>query len=136
MPEPQASDRCVYEPDAVSGQTSIGCHEFETLRLGLRHQHPVDRVAVQRRERACLLPVEQLDRKGTEALFADDRIKPARGRELAQRCLDRDFPRAGGAHEDLVAFIGDDGARLRTQLGVVAEPPQQRMGIEQHLSQA
>src|SRR5690606_3894523 len=56
--------------------------------------------------------------------------------ELAQPLFGGDFPRRSRADEDLVAHVADRLSRVGGKSGVVSEPPQQRVGVEEDPHQA
>jgi len=71
------------------------------------------------------------DREPRKA-FVGDPIRKVVGRgDLAEGALDRDLPHAGCADERLVDRIGDRVAGGCRQCGVVGEPPQQRVRVQQ-----
>jgi hypothetical protein len=59
--------------------------------------------------------------------------RPAR--QLADAVLGRDLPGRGGAHEDVVGFVGHRGPGPRGELRVVVPPPQQCVRVRQQAHQ-
>jgi hypothetical protein len=96
---------------------------------GLGDEEPVERIAMVTRQVARRPRVPRRDGQPGEALLRDQLRELVRGRELAQRALDRRLPDARRAHEDLVGGVGDGGARGVAEHVVVAQPPQHGVGV-------
>lgn len=110
-------------------------HHPEPLDLRLGDQEAVERIPVVERQPGDVPGVLGTHREPVEALGRHGRQQIVAARELPGRAFDRELPDRDGADQDLVLGIRPGLARRDGQPGVIREPPQQRVGVEEQAAQ-
>src|SRR5262245_17571919 len=116
----------------VGREGGIVRDDRQPLLQRLCDQHAVERVAMVPRE---TLDAECMGDRHRE--FLESRCTGGRGdgvevcAELAERRLDRDFPRAGRAHVDGVARVAHAGRRAGREAGGGSERPKESVRVEE-----
>ena len=108
-------------------------HQRKLLDLRLRDQHAVERIPVQPWQRTILPRMFPLHRKFAEALRRECFLEVCRQVEFAEPLLDGDFPKTHGTDMDQVVRVGNGISRRSAETRIIAEPPQQRMRVEQEI---
>lgn len=103
----------------------------ETFEARLRHDHPIERIAMQRRQSRRLVGVTSGDGDLQEAVGLERSEKIVAQHELARRRLDLGLPHTRGTEVDRRLAGFDHCACAIGQTAIRREPPQQRMGVRQ-----
>ena len=125
-PKPGSSNQ--NDRNIVSRLALIGRHQGERLNHRLRHQHPVERIAVMPRQSSSCQGVSDRYRKRVKAIDPKMLFEIALDAQLAAGHLDRDLPHRGGADE--YSLAGENRLPCLTrQICACGEPPQENVGV-------
>ena len=99
---------------SVGVKRRVDGHDDQVVRLRLRDQHSVERVAMRARQPTCPLRIGYADRQLLEALLCNgqpdvDRCRTVR--QLAEPVLRGDLPSAGRADDDGVRLVRERPVR-------------------------
>ncbi len=107
--------------------------ERQLFGLGLGHKHAVKWIIMVAGEATRGQRVGHGDGEGVEAIGGQGLGEIVGGIEFPQSLLDTDFPGRGRTHPDEGVGQANRRAGSSRQGGIIGEPPQQCMGIEQEL---
>src|SRR6185312_8347167 len=128
--------------DVVAPERGVGGENGQLLELRLRHEQAVERIAVMPRQRRDVQGVTRQHRERSDRRAHHEsrnvRCRRLRQRQLAERELDRNLPRAGRRQHQLVVGRDDNRAALfREPLGCRHHPePDVRVEQNSHDSKA
>ncbi len=117
--------------DVVAGEPAVDADQGTVLGTGLRDQHAVERICVMRGQLPCCEGVRHGDGQRVEAGGIDGLEQVAGHLEPAGSRFDGDLPCRGGRDKNLVARRGDGIASRAWQDGIVGQPPQQDVRVEE-----
>ena len=121
--------------DAISRDLLVAAHENEVFDLSLRDENPVERVAVMVGQRRDVQRVPEVNRQDLKAVdrhvFGHEVFEVLRQPQPSDPRLDRKLPGARDTQEDLVPLSRDQLSRLRRKPRIVADPPEERVRVEQ-----
>jgi len=121
-----------FRAEAISFKDSIMRYDTQFLHSGLGDKHPVERVTMDVGQPTNADSVPETDHQRLKSA-SEDRLLEVLKLDLnsSQSRLDRDFPNRGRTDEDVVAGIGNNLPGLRRQPGVIGQPPQKDVGVEE-----
>jgi hypothetical protein len=117
--------------DLVWGEGLIARHDDRLEAHGLGNEHPIEGVTVMKWQPRSSVGVSEGYRQSLESGCLDRADQVVGSTELAQPALDADLPDRRRGHEDVGRGIRDRVARRRGQPGVVGEPPEEGIRVEQ-----
>src|SRR5450759_1915038 len=121
--------------DGIPRDLLVTAHENEVLDLSLCDENPVERVPVMVGQRRDVQRVPKVNRQDLKAvdrhLFGHEVFEVLRQPQPSDPRLDRKLPSARDTQEDLVPLSRDQLSRLRREPRIVADPPEERMRVEQ-----
>ena len=116
--------------NAKDRDTGVPGDTDEPLGPGLGNQHPIDRVAVMRRQDACPLRMAECDEQRREPLLSDPGFQVVRCLHLAKGTLDGNLPTADHADEYLVSCDLHGPASRFAQPSRLGERPQDDVCVD------
>src|SRR5450830_1936481 len=121
--------------DGIPRDLLVTAHENEVLDLSLCDENPVERVPVMVGQRRDVQRVPEVNRQDLKAVdrhvFGHEVLEVLRQPQPSNPRLDRKLPSACDTQEDLVPLSRDQLSRLRREPRIVADPPEERMRVEQ-----
>jgi hypothetical protein len=121
-------------PDIITRDPAIVRNQHQILNRRLRDQHPVKRIRVMERQAPGGDRVHRQNRQRIEPQSPHDLIETLDWKNQTTGCrLDRYFPHAGTAEENLVFRRGNSLPNARTQSARRRDRPYENMRIKQKI---